>query len=95
MNDDNVKVTHWWPGRQWRGPSPIPAFMIEEAKRRKSRYLTYAQAGGYEDLCFGAAFCCPKDAPSRALGREIALGRLAKSRGNFDGIAGLADEGLG
>jgi hypothetical protein len=74
--DVPIHVFHWWPGRQWRSTSPIPSFLIREAERRGSRYLTLAIAETPEGALVGTAFCCPKDCPSRALGRKIALGRL-------------------
>ena len=71
-----MKVYHWWPGREFNGPNPIPAFLVKAAKSRGSRYLTYAKEQVGENLFFGQAFCCPKDFPSRKMGRKIAVGRL-------------------
>ncbi|RPJ40091.1 MAG: hypothetical protein EHM35_00355 [Planctomycetaceae bacterium] len=67
-----IRVYHWWPGRQYAGESPIHPALLANCERRGTRYLTLAFCDGY----FGLARCCPKDNPSRRLGREIALGRL-------------------
>lgn len=72
-----MKVYHWWPGRQYAGPCPIPSMYTKLAKDRGSKYLTVAKE--YQEgigWVYGFAFCCPKDVPSRKMGREIAIGRL-------------------
>ena len=74
-----VKLYHWWPGRQWEGPSPIPPRLTHSAENRGCRYLTLASVDEQgRDLPFscGLAMCCPADTPDRKLGRKIALGRL-------------------
>lgn len=76
--EQKARVYHWWPGRRWAGPCPIPEPLVEKARERGSRYLTVARAemeDGAEIVT--AAFCCPQDNPSRRIGREIAVGRLA------------------
>ena len=72
-----IKVTHWWPGRSWRGPCPIPRSIIKQT--RGSKYLTVAKVElepGFTMFAF--ARCNPVDVPSRAMGRTIAVGRLRK-----------------
>lgn len=71
-----IQVFHWWPGREFLGSNPIPAYFVDEAKRRNSRYLTFAVADVPQGPISGLALCCPKDTPDRAMGRRIALGRL-------------------
>jgi hypothetical protein len=77
-----VKLYHWWPGRTWAGPSPIHPPAEAHWTRTGTRYATIARVylsgptGVW--LVVGWARCCPKDAPSRRMGRAIALGRLAK-----------------
>jgi len=72
-----VKITHWWPGREFKGPSPIPSYVIKVAEKRGSRYLTFALMEiDYQPVASGLAFCCPKDNPDKHLGRQIALGRM-------------------
>jgi len=89
-----VKIYHWWPGREWAGPSPIEAI---ENRLGGSRYITVARTRLLVDWPIwddpkdgtwpmpedgwtvqGIARCCHKDVPDRKRGREIALGRLAK-----------------
>ena len=72
-----VQIFHWWPGRQYAGATPIPPSLVKEAERRGSRYLTFAVAQLPEGPVAGCSLCCPKDTPDRAMGRRIALGRLA------------------
>jgi len=73
------KVYHWWPGRVWAGPCPIPSWWVKQAKERGSRYMTFAYLKeGNRVLGVGVAYCCPKDVPSRSIGRAIALGRARK-----------------
>lgn len=72
METDEVKVVHWWPGREFNGDNPIPQHHLHEAKRMGSRYLTVASQGNMS----AAAFCCRKDIPSRRKGRWLALNRL-------------------
>jgi len=72
----NVRIYHWWPGRKWAGPSPIPDL---ERSARGSRYMTVARLhSGDQVLGVGVARCCDLDVPSRKLGREIAIGRMWK-----------------
>jgi len=73
-----IQFYHWWPGRQYRGASPIPSFITKQAERQGTRYLTVAIGYGQDGSgpFFGFAHCCPKDNPSRRLGRTIAEGRL-------------------
>lgn len=71
-----MKVYHWWPGREFRGPCPIPVFMVKAAEKMGSLYLTYVALDVGDMRFFGNAFCCPKDFPSRKMGRRIAVGRL-------------------
>ena len=77
-----VRIYHWWPGKEWYRENPIPSFLVKEAEIKGSKYLTYTEA---EDLNWDFALCCPRDVPSRKMGRKIALGRLAKrlERQNF------------
>jgi hypothetical protein len=71
-----MKVYHWWPGRTWAGPCPIPPVFVAEAERLGTLYVTFAvHDDGVMPIC-GVARCCPKDVPSRKLGRAIAIGRL-------------------
>lgn len=56
----------------------MPAYLVNEARRMDSRYLSLAVAELPEATISATAFCCPTDAPSRAMGRTIALGRLRK-----------------
>jgi hypothetical protein len=71
-----MRVIYWWPGRRFRKKNPIPEEFLRKAKRRGTRYLTVA----YEEVngrkVYGVAFCCPKDNPSRRMGKRIAIGRL-------------------
>lgn len=77
---EKVKITHWWPGRKFRGPSPIPSFLIKMAKDMGSRYLTFATLEvDNKPAAAGWAFCCPKDTPNKRLGRKIALGRMRRA----------------
>ena len=79
-----MKVYHWWPGRTWAGPCPIPSIFIKEAERMGTRYLTFAlDYHGNIPVC-GVARCCPKDVPSRKLGREIAIGRMQSVLHDFE-----------
>ena len=74
-----VQIFHWWPGRQFAGTCPIPPSAIREAERRGSRYVTFAVTELPNGPFAAWAFCCPKDTPDRAMGRRIALGRLASA----------------
>lgn len=69
-----IKIYHWWPGREYAGPSPIPSYKVKEAFKKGSKYLTMACCGDIVEF----AECCPRDFPSRKMGTEIALGRLIK-----------------
>ena len=82
-NDERpVSLKHWWPGR-WTGGYDIVFVnerLIRKAYREGTRYMTMAHV----DLGSGAAVaswsrCCPRDNPSRAVGRFIALLRLARA----------------
>lgn len=73
-----MKIYHWWPGRTWAGPCPIPNDIIQEAEKRRTRYLTVAKNTGFP-LVYGIAWCNPKDVPNRKLGRHIATSRLEKN----------------
>ena len=72
-----MRIFHWWPGREYMKDCPIPDLYVSEARRMGSRYLTYAilelDEGRYVE---GWAFCCPKDVPSRKMGKKIAVGRV-------------------
>ena len=72
-----VQIFHWWPGREFAGVCPIPPSALLEAERRGSRYVTFAVTDLHDGPVAAWAFCCPKDTPDRAMGRRIALGRLA------------------
>ena len=72
-----VKVVHWWPGREFRNRN-MTAFFNMVSWGRGLRYITAAHVSVGPLLLQGMALCCPKDTPSRARGREIALGRLRK-----------------
>jgi len=78
-DETRVRVYHWWPGKPYC--NGMPAYLVNEAKRRGSRYLSLASAELPEATVSATAFCCPKDNPSRTMGRTIALGRLAKELG--------------
>lgn len=71
-----MKVYHWWPGREYRGVCPIPPHFVKQAEKMGSRYLTFAIEDTTRGPVAGWAFCCPKDVPSRKMGRQIAMGRL-------------------
>ena len=75
--DHRIRIYHWWPGREFAGANPIPPLLLAEAERMGSRYLTVAKAENERGFArYGWAFCCPKDAPRRHVGRELALERL-------------------
>jgi len=75
-DETRVRVYHWWPGKPYcNGMSPL---LIDRAKCRGSRYLTLATCEIPGLHLHAKAACCPKDNPSRTMGRTIALGRLAK-----------------
>ena len=69
-----VTVIHWWPGRDYAGEHPLNPQTVEEYEKRGTRFVTLAVCLNHN----ARAECCPRDAPSRKLGREIALGRLEK-----------------
>lgn len=71
-----TKVVHWWPGRQYEYTCPIPAFIVDKALSMGSRYVTYAYCHNGKQAVAGWAYCCPKDTPSRRVGRDIATGRM-------------------
>ena len=71
-----VRVYHWWPGKEYC--NGMPSYLVQEAKRRGSRYLSMVVAELPDSTVSATAFCCPKDSPSRTRGRTIALGRLDK-----------------
>ena len=73
-----VKIVHWWPGRKFRNDNMTTFFEMAAWARGGSRYITVASAAIDYLLVQGLAHCCPKDTPSRARGRTIALGRLEK-----------------
>lgn len=71
------KIAHWWPGRQFKKESPIPSYLIKEAQKKGTRYLTVVTLEwGGQEFMGGVASCCPKDSPDKELGRTIAIGRL-------------------
>ena len=74
--DHRIRVYHWWPGRQFAGANPIPDWYLYHAEQRGSRYLTVAAIEVNGHRVTRAAYCCPKDSPSRARGRHIAVARL-------------------
>jgi hypothetical protein len=67
---------HWWPDKPYC--NGMPQYLVREARRMGSRYLSLAVADLPDDTISATAFCCPIDAPSRKMGRTIALGRLGK-----------------
>lgn len=71
-----MRVYHWWPGREYRGACPIPSYLVQDSLRKGSLYLTCAFEETDRGPVMGWAQCCPKDAPSRKMGRQIAVGRL-------------------
>jgi hypothetical protein len=75
-----LSIAHWWPGRDhwWETPS-VPAFMIRDSKRKRSRYMTVASARFEDGEVAAVARCCKRDQPSREVGRFIALLRLART----------------
>ena len=73
-----VKVVHWWPGRQFGDRHMTQFFEMAAWARGGSRYVTVAFAISDRMVFQCMAHCCPKDTPSRARGREIALGWLRK-----------------
>jgi len=72
-----MKIYHWWPGRKWAGPCPIPRYIIEKSERMGTRYMTVARQEVDGLMYEGIARCCPRDVPDKQLGRKIAIGRLA------------------
>lgn len=74
-----VRVCHWWPGREYQSVSPIPSFMVRQAERFGSRYLTFVNVQTETGMVAATARCCKKDQPQRATGRFIALLRLART----------------
>ena len=78
-----VRVYHWWPEKEWWGECPIPAFITKRAREKESKYLTYAEVMFEAIRPFSYALCCPRDAPSRKMGRTIAFGRLNKELESF------------
>jgi len=70
-----VRIVHWWPHRQYAGRHPLTREELAYLHRRGTRFLTVVTCDHY----LRTAQCCPKDAPSRKIGRDIALGRLAKA----------------
>ena len=75
-DEARVRIYHWWPGKPYC--NGMPSFLVNEAKRRGSRYLSMVAAELPDATVSATAFCCPKDSPSRTRGRTIALGRLDK-----------------
>ena len=73
-----VKIVHWWPGREYYNPGMGTFFRAAARIKGGSRYITAAYADVGHRMAQGMAYCCPKDTPSRARGRTIALGRLEK-----------------
>jgi len=78
-----VHISHWNPGKRWKDLTPIPKGFVKEAKRMRSKHLTYARAkplGAEKESvlieCAGLAWCKKGDSPSKKLGRDIALERL-------------------
>lgn len=79
-----VQIAHWWPGRSQysvRGYgfsyiSPFPAYVFRHTKGTK--YMTMVRAVFPDGELATYAKCCPKDQPSRATGRFIALLRMAR-----------------
>ena len=82
-----VRVYHWWSGKEWRYGSPIPSFLIKEVEKRGSKYLTYVETYAPDAyVLWDHATCCPRDTPSRKMGRKIALGRLNKRLRAWHGL---------
>ena len=80
-----VRIYHWWPGKEWYKENPIPSYIVKEVKQMGSRYLTYVSAEvDYDRFVSAWSVCCPRDIPSRKMGRKIALGRLGKRLESFD-----------
>ena len=78
-NDEHrVSLSHWWPGRACRLPA-VPIKAWKRSARGNTRWMTIASTDldGIEVLAY--ARCCPRDNPSRAKGRFIALLRLARA----------------
>ena len=76
-----VRLFHWWPGREFkRGWCPIPRHVVRGWKKNQRRYATHASIVPAAPMMpiEGSAECGPSDTPTRQIGREIALGRLAK-----------------
>ena len=74
-----VKVYHWRPGRWDDEYCPIPSYFVKQAQKIGSRYLTVAVVlESDEPVSVDTAFCCPRDVPSREMGRRIALARAQK-----------------
>ena len=88
-----VRLFHWWPGREFkRGWCPIPSDVVKGWNKKHRRYATYVEirGRGYQhvppktkDVFAAYAECGPSDTPTRKIGREIALGRLAKQLESF------------
>ena len=79
MDESDMTYFHWWPGRSFRGDCPIPEPFVRECQRRGTRYLTAARLTCGGRTVWGLAMCCPKDVPSREIGRRIARGRAVKA----------------
>ena len=75
-DEARVRIYHWWPGKPYCNGMPMN--LVKFARLRGSRYLSLAMAELPDATVSATAFCCPKDSPSRTMGRTIALGRLAK-----------------
>ena len=91
-NVGKVNIAHWWPGRpqySFRGnsisySSPFPVHIFHRGRGKHTKYMTMVRVEFPDGELATYAKCCPKDQPSRATGRFIALlrmGRLLKSMG--------------
>jgi len=81
-----VGIAHWWPGRSYYSfagtmisyNSPFPSYILRRSGRVKTKYMTMVRVTFEDGELATYAMCCPKDQPSRAAGRFIALLRMAR-----------------
>ena len=81
-----VSIAHWWPHRSFfrftgtmiSHSSPFPSYILKRVGRTKAKYMTMVRVTFDDGELATFAICCPKDQPSRATGRFIALRRMAR-----------------
>jgi len=78
-----VQLVHWWPTRwPWDGfygANQYPMTLVWRARRDGTRYMTMARVDLGGCTVSTVARCCPRDQPSRAIGRFLALLRLGRA----------------